>query len=309
MIPPTHLLCKSDAAMRVTPAHTTAGFRRPLLKAFAVTMLLSAPSLAQSEEQSTTTGARDAKMMCARAYESAQRARKEGSLIEAKKQAITCAQSTCPAVLSSDCVNWTQELESSIPSHVFELLDGHGKPVAESSVSVDGGEFVANSGHSIQLDPGTHRAILRAQDGNEVEVDFVSRAGQRNVLIQASLPTTAVEQKKSSASFPASVPTASWLFGGVGVIGLGAFGVLGALGVSEQNSIECSPSPLCDRDKGDAAKSLYLAADISLAVGVVALATGVTWWLVAPRDTTTTSADLRFDVTPQASRLVLSGQF
>lgn len=249
----------------------------------------------------------DVKIECAQAYEQAQRLRKDGLLVDARKEALVCAQEACPTLLSDDCSRWMSELDGSIPSHVFELREADGSPVAGASVSLDGGEFARIDGLPVAVDPGSHTVVFRSPEGTEVRATFDAIVGRQNVLVRASLPEDGSAEDSSSRR----VPTATWVFGGIGVAGLGAFAVLAGLGSAEQSDLEseCTVASPCDRDRGRGVKTMYAAADISLAVGVASAAAGLGFWLAAPRRDRSESARIDFSANPTASSIRVSGTF
>lgn len=62
----------------------------------------------------------------------------------------------------------------------------------------------------------------------------------------------------------------TYVLGGVGMLGLAGFGFFGLTGLSEESDLDqCKPS--CASNDVDAVRTRYLAADISLAVGVLAV--------------------------------------
>jgi hypothetical protein len=71
---------------------------------------------------------------------------------------------------------------------------------------------------------------------------------------------------------------ASWVLGGLGVVGIGTFAVLRVEAGRELDSLqECSPA--CDPAKSEPGRHLALGADISLGIGVAALAGAGVWAL------------------------------
>ena len=64
----------------------------------------------------------DAKQECVSAYESGQRMKQRGALLEAREQFLSCAQPTCPEALASDCSRFLDEVELDIPSVVLSAV-------------------------------------------------------------------------------------------------------------------------------------------------------------------------------------------
>lgn len=276
-----------------------------LLRAATAALLLTWTGVATAEDQDAKT---ETKLQCAQAYEQAQRLRRDGALLSARAQAISCAQPVCPAVLSSDCTKWSKELDEAIPTHVFELLDSSGQALTETQFKIDSGEFQENAGQALLVDPGSHELVLRSADGREQSGSFVATAGKRNVLVQLQLPEVAVPTAEP-LSFPATVPTPSWVLGGVSVAGFGAFAVLGAIGKGKESALPCTEEEPCDWEEGQPARNFYTAADVSLIVGATALVSGLVWWWVAPRTPQPQAAQLSFQVLPRGAGLQFGGKF
>jgi len=273
-------------------------------RSFLVTGALSLFVSSQAAAEETTTD--DTKLVCAKSYEKAQRLRKGGALVEARAEAIVCAQSECPSVLSSDCGKWVEEIDASLPTHIFELLGPKGEPLVDVELSLDGGAFETNSGRAIPLDPGSHEVVFRLKDGELVKRDFVATEGQRGVLVQASVPRSEQVPGGALSESAGSVPTVSWVLGGVGLVGAAGFAAFALLGKSEENGLDCTEEEPCDREVGDSAKSLYLAADVSLALGVAAALSGTAVWFFS---TDTESARVGLQLQRSGGTLAWSGSF
>lgn len=104
----------------------------------------------------------------------------------------------------------------------------------------------AQPGTSTALDPGSHR--LRAEaDGRSPATQTIDvaagekdrRAGRGAAALAAPLPRR--PRPSLRASRPA--PVASWVLGGVSVVGLGGFGYFAASGASEAKHLRetCAP--------------------------------------------------------------------
>ena len=91
---------------------------------------------------------------------------------------------------------------------------------------------------------------------------------------------------KASAGPPASLRPYAFIAGGVGVLGFGAFGVLGAMSRADYRQLEdeCvnDRCPASLEDTIDRGRSRQQLANIGLAVGVVGVGAAVTLWLLEP---------------------------
>jgi hypothetical protein len=74
-----------------------------------------------------------------------------------------------------------------------------------------------------------------------------------------------------------SVPPAAVVVGAVGVLGLGGFAYFGLTGKARESQLDSSCAPRCQQSDADHLRMTYLAADISLGVGVAAL--GIATWI------------------------------
>jgi hypothetical protein len=72
-----------------------------------------------------------------------------------------------------------------------------------------------------------------------------------------------------------SIPTLSWILGGVGVVAAGAFAYFAVSGRSQETDLANTCSPRCPSDDVTGLRHSYLAADISWGVGVVSLGAAV----------------------------------
>lgn len=81
-----------------------------------------------------------------------------------------------------------------------------------------------------------------------------------------------------------SIPTASWITGGVGVAGLAVFAIFGSSAKSKASDLDaCSPRcPESERDVADAGKRDQTIANIGLAVGGVGLLSAAGFYIFQP---------------------------
>jgi hypothetical protein len=219
---------------------------------------------------------------CADAYEMTQRLRHSGELVRAREQAVFCAQSMCPAVLRGDCVKWSAEIEQSIPTVVIEARREDGSSVSAFEVFVDGHVVArAKLGRAFPLDPGEHTFRVTDRDGRAVERREVVVEGVKNRILTMTLPAL-TPSSPAEHSDATSIPVASYLLGGAGLIGFGSFAFFGLRGSSRQTTLEEQCGPTCPRERGDPIRRDYLVADISLGVGL--LAAGLSVWFAFDRE-------------------------
>jgi hypothetical protein len=228
------------------------------------------------------------KAACVDAAEAGQRLRKEGRLISARDSLLVCASPECPEIVSKDCTGWLGEVQRRLASVVVRARDTHGEPLGDVVVSLDGATLTERAPTAaIELDPGDHvfrceRAgfevaqqharLAEGERGREVVCEMKSLAPPATTLTETASP---VEGPGSMAPHPASIPWTVWALGGLGVAGLGGFAVFGLWGRNDENNAArpqpagCKPD--CTADQVDPIRTKYIVADVSLAVGLVAL--------------------------------------
>jgi len=251
----------------------------------ALCLLLSVPAGAQSpaggESPGTQVESPDAtKLRCAHAYEMSQRLRQDGELQSAREQALVCAQTACPGVLSGDCTTWLVELEEAIPSVVVDVRDAHGQAVAQAQVSVDG-QAVARSldGRALPVDPGTRRFRVVLPGRQPLERSLVVTEGKKGQYLRFDLPP----EPSRAADSPRPAGLSPWAYGAAAAAVMGGvgFGYFGLQGRAEERRLDNTCAPRCPDSDVSALGRTYAAADVSLGVGVVALGVFSYLWLTS----------------------------
>jgi hypothetical protein len=223
---------------------------------------------------------------CRHAYESAQLLRRNEELLAAREQLQICGAESCPAIGRTDCVRWLAEVESGIPSVVFEARTSVGA-VFDVSARIDGAERVKElDGRPLEVDPGLHTFSFDRKGSPPLEKKVILREGQKNQLVVADWTTPAPQD--SLARMPRlhvdrPVPASAYVTAGIAALGFADFAIAGSLGNSLKSELEASGcAPFCQRDQVNALRTRYVIADAGLAVGVVELATTVVLYLTRP---------------------------
>lgn len=217
----------------------------------------------------------DSAQVCFDAAVDGQKHRDAGKLIAARERFIACAKG-CPDEVMKDCANWLSDVDAALPTVVFGAHDGNGHDLLDVRVSVDGRAVGDTSqGKPVALDPGTHTVRFERDGAAPIERTLVVRAGEKNRNIVADF---AQQQKKEA---PPGIPTATWVLGGVGVVGLGVFGYFGATGLSEYRRFGCDVG--CAADDKRSVDTKFLIADVALVVGVSSLAAATIVWVMRPK--------------------------
>lgn len=252
---------------------------------------------------------------CAEAYKDGQDKEKAGHLVEAREQYSECAKSACGAFLLNECTTRHARLDSDIPSVIPVATHKSGKPYQHVLVTLDGEPFCSSlDGRALQVDPGMHEFVFTTDKGLTATEKVLILQGDRNRRITVALgkhhesadagdPPLPAEAAQDEAapeadhhlnSAPAEppaeaapkkgVPALSWVLGGVGVLGGGGYVLLSTWGKKDNEALrQCAPS--CAPSSVDRVKQRYVAADISLGVGVAALGSAlVIYALRGPRE-------------------------
>jgi hypothetical protein len=190
------------------------------------------------------------------------------------------------------------------------LLKFAGEPEL-AKLSVGGRQLApADAAEPIFVMPGEISVIAHTRDGRQAQSQVELTAGaQQTLLLQFPAPASrqrpppAAPPKLDSASDP--LRTLSYVAGGVGAVGLIAFGVFGVLNNGTHADLEqrcagdrCDPA---EQDDIDAGRRYQLLANIGLAVGVLGLGTGATLFVVSAP--TERQSAWSVDVSPASLRL------
>jgi hypothetical protein len=200
------------------------------------------------------------------------------------------------------------EVEAALPSIVVTATS-NGAEVADVAVTFDGQPLLSRiDGRSVAVDPGRH-VLAFTRDGEEpVSLEVVIREGEKNRAVLARFRDTA-PAAPLKAPLPAAEPPRSrgvlpYVLAGVGVAGIAGFTTLGLIGVKDKHDLERSCAPRCADGPVDAVHTKFILADVSLAVGVLALAGSAYFYFSAPRPSTSAQAATHFaagfTVTPRS---------
>ena len=177
-------------------------------------------------------------------------------------------------------------LRNEIPTAVFRVtVDG--EPRVDVEVVMDGKPlFSAVPMRAFDLNPGNHRFQFRHGTLAPVEREVTVTEGDQLVPITIHLVTSpaadqslAAPSSRVVASDRRSVPLTAYVLSGVGVLGLGGFVGFGLATRSKESELRSTCSPACSQADIDQVEHRARFADISLGVGVVALAAAAASYL------------------------------
>jgi hypothetical protein len=231
---------------------------------------------------------------CVEAHSRGQDARDKGQLSDSKRLFLLCAQSSCPALIQSDCAKFGDELGRTVPSVSFVARDSKGTDLLDTQVYVDGvlAQSRLDEGKSHDLDPGKH-TIRFVHAGKDITQSVVVSSGEKGRTIVAvfgdngaapnspgpSGSAITVEPSKPSRS---AVPLLVAGLGGAAMV-VGTVLLVSGLGAVPANcsrsSHECAAPP--GDPAFDDAKSAVGRANLGLGIGVggaVVAVTGLIWY-------------------------------
>jgi hypothetical protein len=241
------------------------------------------------------------KARCATAYEEGQRLQRRNALLLARERLLVCARDPCPAVLQPDCARWLETLEQALPSIVIVARAPDGSERRAFHLLIDG-TFVADriEGRAIEIDPGEHTVRLEFESGEAAtQRIFVNEAEKERVVTleirdDAHTPFSpsrspasagAAAPEKTPVTSSGGIPWPTYALGGVGLLGLAAFGYFGVSGIMDRNGL-ASCRPYCDSSAVDAVHSKFIAADVCLGISAVALVAGAYFFIARPSSST-----------------------
>lgn len=233
-------------------------------------MLLPFVSIAEARAQS--------KEQCIAAFDEAQELRAALRLRSAREKLLVCSREACANPLRRDCEHTLEEVTRDLPTIAIAARDDDGRDLSGVTAFIDEERLALDaSGRSLALDPGPHLIRLEHTGYVTVSREVVLRMGERNrpftlTLHRNALPVSHERERepKGSASATSMSPLA-YVFGGVGVLGLGTFTYFAIDGRSEKSRLAGLCAPRCSDAEVAAVSTRYLAADVALGVGVAAL--------------------------------------
>ena len=140
---------------------------------------------------SVASAAPPSKEECVEAHGKGQDAREAGQFSQASKLFLTCAQSTCPALVQSDCARFADDMTRLQPSVTFAARDSAQNDLPETSVFIDGTQVASRlgDGKAHDIDPGRHD-VRFVHAGKEVTLNVVVNQGEKGRGLVGVFPAT-----------------------------------------------------------------------------------------------------------------------
>jgi hypothetical protein len=237
---------------------------------------------------------------CVESHSKGQDAKEQGKLSLARKLFLTCAQSSCPQLVQGDCARFADELSRLQPTISLAARDTNGADLPDTTVYIDDVLVVTrlDDGRAHEVDPGKH-VVKFTNAGRDRVVTVVIGAGEQGRTVSATFDApqsaTPARANLTLTQDPArprphepkvTHPTGAkvLLYGGaiaaIGGIGLGVYELTRVPGNCSISTHQCAAPP--GDPSIDSARSAMQTANIGWmvgAVGVAAIAGGITWYV------------------------------
>jgi len=254
------------------------------LAAFSVVVLAVAPAAAQRAPgpagKTAPSSKGGAKAACLAAHEDATSLLTQKKPHAAHDKFVTCARTECPTVVRKECGEQLAIVEKDAPTVALEARDEAGADTTAVKVTMDGNAIADRlTGSAVDVEPGEHVFRFERADGKSIEQKVLVVEGEKNRKVMADFATLVPKPPPSGDGAPGTpyepkkIPVLAYVAAGVGVVGLGGFGFFALTGKGAEKDLASSCNPNCSNDQLSPVKRDYLFADISLAVGVVAVVT------------------------------------
>ena len=245
-----------------------------------------------AEGASTPQSEPDLKAACATGFEQSQVLRQSGKLRASRSELLKCVQSICSRAVQEQCSRWLEDVERFTPSIVVQAT-ADGQDRSDVQVELDGEVLTHNlSGSALDVDPGAHAIRFVCADYPPIQKNFVLREGEKLRTISVAFEKPQVGGKKdNNTSLPPEpvtpvmhrpVPALAYALGGVALLGGGAFAYLGLTAQDRRTQLENQCSPNCVASDVNPVHQRLIAADVSLGIGVAALAAAAIVYVTRP---------------------------
>jgi len=130
------------------------------------------------------------------------------------------------------------------------------------------------TGRPFATDPGLHNFVFIHPKRGLLRLSETARVGDKARVLEVTFadPNAKLASKDAAAAPGPSggVPVATYVLGGVAIVGLGAFAYFHFSGVSDYNSKNDECSPYCNPDDVDPIRKKFTYSYVSLGVGAAA---------------------------------------
>ncbi len=293
------------------------------LRTGVVSLVALATWIGRAQADATSeSGSKTEKDICIAASDDGQQLRDDGKYDAARTAFMRCARPSCPTVVSRDCLQWLVDLEQRSPTVVIRARDDKGDDLVDVHVTLDGTPLTDRlDGQPIRVDPGAHTLRYEAAGFVPSEERVVIQAGTKNRLLDMDLarpspppaPPRAAEvgpattATRSSTHFR-SPPLPTWILGGVAVAAFASESYFAVSGMSQRDGDlrtgGCAPR--CGASEVASIQTKFIAADVSLGVGIVSAGLA-TYFFLRPRQASPVVVGLA--PSPGGASATLGGHF
>ncbi|MDX2023114.1 MAG: hypothetical protein SF187_22960 [Deltaproteobacteria bacterium] len=259
--------------------------------AFLVTVAYGVGLTARAHAQDKARG-------CIENYETAQVARKQRQLDQARAAAIACAAPECPTALARECAGWIGEIEQTQPSVVIVAVSA-GHEVTDVHVWIDDKLVTQQlNGNAIAVDPGRRRFVFE-RGTQKRQVELVIREGEKNRKLEVDL-----------GAGVRRMPLAGWVFGGVALAAGGAGAYFEWQGHKARNALDdAGCAPRCDGKQVDHMLKQFQRGDILLVGAGVSAVAALVLYFTAPVPAPIPRLSLNATTVPGGGAFWLQGTF
>lgn len=228
----------------------------------------------------------NAKQQCIAAHEEALKLKGDKKPHAAHDKFVACARAECPVVVRKECSEQLEQVQAAAPTIALEALDDKGNSDTQVKVTLDG-QVVAEklTGAAFDVEPGEHRIVFeRASDGKKIEQKLLIVEGEKNRKVLADYQLLVPKPPPPPPPIeapPKKVPILAFVAGGVAALGFGSFAVFSIKGKGTEDDLAKTCAPTCAAKDVSPVKRDYVIADVSLGVGIFALAAAVVMALPA----------------------------
>src|SRR6478735_4456773 len=236
----------------------------------------SASAPADAAKPAEVEAPKSAAETCSAAYERTQTEKLAGHYVAASAAALECSQLQCNSAIVQECVRFYSALESETPTVVFSARKAEGGELTDVRVEMDG-KKVADSitGRPFSLDPGPHNFVFVHAKRGLLRLNETARVGDKARVLEVTFADpNAKPGSKDGGAAPEkkpAVPVATWVLGGIGLAGLGAFTYFRLSAVSEYNDLNDRCNQACSPDEVDPTRKKFTYSYVALGVGAAAL--------------------------------------
>jgi hypothetical protein len=221
---------------------------------------LCAPASAQMKN-----GSKEAVLeQCLSAFGQGQISERRAKLKQARERLAVCLDAECPRAVREECGQLFQDVTKRIPTIVLDCKNATTSLTSRGALKLDGQPLLYD-GRALELDPGEHVFELVGTKPETFRATVLE--GQRTQPIHFQCTDPAPPR-------PIVLPLALL---SVSALGFAGFGFFGLSGMSKRSDLEACRGRCSDSDV-DSAFHHFVAADISLGVGVLALGVASVIW-------------------------------